>query len=146
MLEYALIDEEVTMTDEVQILAQQVAAAEEKYKIAASEFSTADTNLRNLRKKHLEVAAKAAGWEPGIVVIGKLKSLEELPKHLWSAQQTRRQQVRGIYMGARDAAHSFNEVSLDVRWIGSKGQPLKDKVTHTELYHWHRVIDVPKED
>ena len=134
------------MTDEVQILAQQVAAAEEQYKIASSAFSTADTNLRNLRKKHLEAAAKAAGWEPGIVVIGKLKSLEELPKHLWSAQQIRTQRVKGIYMGARDAAHSFNEVSLDIRRIGSKGQPLKDKIAHTELFHWHRVIDVPKED
>ena len=138
--------EDDNMTDEVQILAQQVAAAEEQYKIASSAFSTADTNLRNLRKKHLEAAAKAAGWEPGIVVIGKLKPLEELPKHLWSAQQTRRQVVKGIYMGSRGAAYSFNEIVLDIRWIGSKGQPLKDRITHTELFHWHRVIDVPKED
>ena len=134
------------MTDEVQILAQQVAAAEEEYKRASSALSTADINLRNLRKKHIEAAAKAAGWEQGIVVIGKLKSLEELPKHLWSAQQMRRQRVRGIYMGARDGANSFNEVVLDIRQIGSKGQPLKHKITHTEIYHWHRVIDVPKED
>ena len=136
------------MTDEVQILALQVAEAEEEYKRASAAFSDADTNLRDLRKKHLEAAAKAAGWEPGILVIGKLKALEELPKHLWKEWQKswRPKRIKGIYMGARDGTHSLNEAVPDIRWISSKGQPRKDKVTRTELYHWHRVIDVPKED
>ena len=138
--------EDDNMTGKVQNLAEAVAKAEEEYKQATKIFSDASEKLLNLKKEHLEAAAKAAGWEPGIVVIGKLKSLEELPKHLWSAQQRRRQRARGIYMGARSGAHSFNEVVLDIRDIGSKGQPLKDRITHTEVYSWHRVIDLPKED
>lgn len=136
------------MTDEIQALAQQVADAEEEYKRASAALSAADTNLRDLRKKHLEAAAKAAGWEPGILVIGKLKALEELPKYLWKEWQKswRPGKIKGIYMGARDGAHPFSEAVPDIRWIGSKGQPRKDRVTRTELYHWHRVINVPESD
>jgi hypothetical protein len=146
MLEYALTDGGVTMTDELQELAEAVAKAEEEYKRAAKIFSDASINLRTLKKKHLEQAAKAAGWEPGILVVGKLKPLERLPKRLWSAQQIRRDRVNGIYMGARDGAEFSEEPVLDIRYIGSKGQPLKDKIPYTELFDWHRVLDVPKED
>ena len=112
------------MTDELQELAEAVAKAEEEYKRAAKIFSDASINLRTLKKKHLEQAAKAAGWEPGILVVGKLKPLERLPKRLWSAQQIRRERVNGIYMGARDGAEFSEEPVLDIRYIGSKGQQI----------------------
>lgn len=134
------------MTDELQELAEAVAKAEETYKQAIKFLSDASANLRSLKKMHLEEAAKAAGWEPGILVIGKLKPLERLPRKLWGVCDRKPMRIKGIYMGARDGATLGTDPVVDIRWIGSKGQPRKDGVAHSEIYDWHRVIDVPKED
>jgi hypothetical protein len=134
------------MTDEVQVLVQQVAAAEEEYMNAIKRLSEASTELRKLKKEHLETAARAAGWKPGIFVIGKLKPHDRVPQSLWGLRDRKRDRVRGIYMGCLEGTNPSNDPVLDIRWISSKMQPRKDMVPRPELYDWHRVIDVPKED
>jgi hypothetical protein len=104
----------------------------------------ADKKLTSFRIKRMETQAAKIGWVRGILVRGRMKHHDKLPKHLWKVLDRRPEFVTGVYVGCMKAPSG--EIVPKVMWPGAKKQETRSPITHTEAYDWHRVLDVPKKD
>jgi hypothetical protein len=148
MLEYDLTDGGVTMDDEEESLLAAIENAKKLYKLASGNLAVAQDRLLKFRKRKLEQQAEAAGWTSGIKVRGVPKAEDRVPKKLRDSFRERKSRGQntpkmGVYVGCKVGVGG--EPVPDIRIFYGNGRPLP-AYRFTEMYDWHRVLDVPKED